>query len=98
MRLLYSKSELSSRIYFSRRYLTDIGLQPSTGTEASRYRVAGHCSDSRAQRQWEMGKLYPGQNHGKGSGKGSGKVAGKKGYEKGGGKKGYEKGGGKGHK
>ena len=98
MRLLYCKSELSALIYFSLRYLTNIGLEPSKGTQDSRYRVSGHISDSRAQRQWEKNRVFPGYDHGKGSGKGTDKGTGKKGYEKGGGKKGYEKGGGKGHK
>ena len=86
MRLLYCKSELSALIYFSLRYLTMIGLEPSKGTQESRYRVSGHVSDSRAQRHWEKNRVFPGYDHGKGSGKGSDKGAGKKGYEKGGGK------------
>ena len=81
MRLLYCKSELSALIYFSLRYLTDIGLQPSKRTGESRYRAAGHTSDSRAQRQWEMSLHWAGYDHGA-----DGKGVGKKGYEKGVGK------------
>ena len=81
MRLLYCKSELSALIYFSLRYLESIGLEPSRHTEESRYRAAGHDSESRLQRQWEGAQVNIG--------------GGKKGYEKGGGKKGSEKGGGK---
>ena len=84
MRLLYCKSELSALLDFSFRYLKKVGLQPSKGTQDSRYRVSGHISDSRAQRQWEKTRFFPGYDHGKGSEKGSDKGAGKKGYEKGG--------------
>ena len=64
------------------RYLESLGLRPNGGTKNTRYRMAGHVSESRQMRNWEYvnvhrvrqdDKLKRGKGNGKSDGKGKGK-------------------------
>ena len=74
------------------RYLASLGLQPNWHTPNTRYRKAGHVSESRKARQWEYGNVYRrskgdkakwGNGNGKseGTGNGKGRTGKGKGYQ-----------------